>query len=124
MVDVDSIYGPSNYMRASDLPPRPVAYLIEDVEVRTFDGVQKLVLTFRGERKRLVLNKTNAAALAALYGRDSELWKGKEVTLVKRLVAASDGQQVMAIRVVRPGSGVGGGEGVHVREEPAGGKIS
>ncbi|BBE42404.1 hypothetical protein [Conexivisphaera calida] len=104
MVDVDSIYGPSNYMRASDLPPKPVTYVIEDVEVRVFDGVQKLVLTFKGERKRLILNKTNAAALAALYGRDSELWKGKEVTLVKRLITTSDGQQVMSIRVVRPGA--------------------
>ncbi|MGC8970430.1 MAG: hypothetical protein ACP5LG_07780, partial [Conexivisphaera sp.] len=43
MVDVDSIYGPSSYLRASDLPPRPVTYVIEDVEVRVFDGVQKPV---------------------------------------------------------------------------------
>ncbi|MGC9190127.1 MAG: hypothetical protein ACP5GG_05365 [Conexivisphaera sp.] len=115
MVDVDSIYGPSSYLRASDLPPKPVAYVIEGVEVRIFDGVQKLVLSFKGERKRLILNKTNAAILAAMYGRDTELWKGKEVTLVKRLITTSDGQQAMAIRVVRPGSG---GEGGNGREEP------
>jgi F0F1-type ATP synthase alpha subunit len=75
------------------------------VEVRTFDGVQKLVLSFKGERKRLILNKTNAAALATMFGRDSDLWKGKEVTLVKRLIMTSNGQQVMSIRIVRPGSG-------------------
>ncbi|MGC8614113.1 MAG: hypothetical protein ACP5L2_07775 [Conexivisphaera sp.] len=111
MVDVDSIYGPSGYLRASDLPPKPVAYVIEGVEVRTFDGVQKLVLSFKGERKRLILNKTNAAALATMFGRDSDLWKGKEVTLVKRLIMTSNGQQVMSIRIVRPGSGGDRGEG-------------
>ncbi|MGC9177629.1 MAG: hypothetical protein ACP5G6_04320, partial [Conexivisphaera sp.] len=59
------------------------------------------MLVFRGERKRLVLNKTNAVVLAAMYDRDSELWKGKEITLMKRLITTSDGQLAM-IRIVRP----------------------
>ncbi|MGC8696516.1 MAG: hypothetical protein ACP5UD_08955 [Conexivisphaera sp.] len=37
------------------------------------------------------------------------------MALVKRPITASDGQQAMAIRVVRPGSGNDGGNG---REEP------
>lgn len=104
MVDVDSIYGPSNYLRASDLPPKPVTYTIEGVDVRTFDGAQKLVLIFRDERKALILNKTNASILAGMFGRETELWKGREVTLAKRLITTSDGRQVMGIRVLRPGA--------------------
>jgi len=103
MVDVDAVYGPSKYLKAADLPPRPVTYTIERAEVRTFDSGPKVVVFFRETDKPFILNKINANIVKSLYGRDTDAWVGKQLTLAKRLIQTSDNQQVMSIRVLLPG---------------------
>jgi len=50
----------------------------------TFEQGRKEIvrgLVFTGKTKKLVLNKTNARALARAYGRDMAAWKGKRIQL-------------------------------------------
>jgi len=61
----------------------------------------KLVLYFAGKEKGLVLNKTNANNIAAIYGTDTDGWVGKSVVLVEALVDFQ-GRSVPAIRVRGP----------------------
>ena len=39
------------------------------------------VIRFKGAKKRLVLNKTNGATIAALYGTDTRAWVGKRIAI-------------------------------------------
>jgi len=103
MVDVDAVYGPSKYLKAADLPPRPVTYMVDHVEIRTFDVGPKIVVFFKEIDKPFILNKINANILKSMYGRDTDAWAGKQITLAKRLIQTSDGQQVMSVRVLLPG---------------------
>jgi len=42
---------------------------------------KKPIIWFEGREKGLVLNKTNAKAIAGLYGNDTEQWIGKRITI-------------------------------------------
>ena len=64
---------PSRYLKAVDLAGRQPAVVIRIVEARAMrvEGgkpVTKLVVHFVGKQKGLVLNKTNAIAIAELLG--------------------------------------------------------
>ena len=54
-----------------------------------------------GQDKALVLNKTNAKAIAALYGKKVSAWTGKRIVLVPAMVDFK-GDTVEAIRVKAP----------------------
>ena len=105
MVNIEDVYGPSEYLKALDLPPKPMKYVIEDVYTRTFYqqgvSVTKVVLALRGEKKQLIVNKTNAGILSGMFGRETDGWKGKEVTVAKQLIKASDGAEVFSVVVQR-----------------------
>ncbi len=58
----------------------------------------KPVLYFDGGRKGLVLNKTNAQAIAEDYGDDTEAWTGREIVLFIQKVTFQ-GKLTPAIRV-------------------------
>ncbi len=91
---------PSNYLKAVDLDNRTVKVVIDKV---VFEEIgqnrdNKPILTFAGAKKGLVLNKTNALAIAATYGEEMEGWTGKEIELFSQMVPFQ-GQNVPAIRV-------------------------
>ena len=77
---------PSKWLRASDLT-KPVAVTVESVTAEKFrqpDGAEvfKPVVSFEGKRLRLIANKTQALALAALAGSERfEDWVGCRVKL-------------------------------------------
>ncbi|MCL4339983.1 MAG: hypothetical protein JRN37_07980 [Nitrososphaerota archaeon] len=105
MVNIEDVYGQSEYLKAQDLPPKPVKYVIEDVYVRTFyqQGVSttKVVLKLRGEKRSFIVNRTNAGILSGMFGRETDGWKGKEITVAKQLIRASDGAEVFSVVVQR-----------------------
>lgn len=68
---------------------KPVVYFRE-MEKRKAQG--------KGENKRLVLNKTNANAVAKLYGYETEKWQGKPITLYPATCQAF-GQVVDCVRI-------------------------
>ena len=70
-----------NYLKAADIP-QPVIYTMATDGKETMpDKSIKDVLRFQGEKRGLVLNKTNATAIAELYGDDSVGWPGKLIEL-------------------------------------------
>ncbi len=77
----------SKYLRWFDIAERKeVTVEIEGVTVEelTLPGGAKdnrPVMRFKGAKKPLVLNKTNANAIAELHGVIPSKWKGKPITL-------------------------------------------
>lgn len=77
---------PSEYVGAHDLNGRDYTVTMASVTVQELmmqGGVKdkKPVVTFSDAKKKLILNKTNARTVAALYGNDTEAWKGQKITL-------------------------------------------
>lgn len=73
----------SRFVSAGDLRGQEVELVISDVAIEDIDhdGTAKPVIKFEGHRKSLVLNKTNAKAIAKLHGDVMDEWVGKTVTL-------------------------------------------
>ena len=78
-------YFPTGFIDESDLP-KDATVTIASVAMETLtrpggNKEDKLVMTFEGAKKKLVLNKTNAIRVARLYGNDTDDWRGKTITL-------------------------------------------
>jgi hypothetical protein len=76
-----------DYLKAADLQ-RPVRVTIREVAIKVFKDQQtqeeqrKIVLGFVGAKKEMVLNKTQAKAIAAAVGTDTiDEWAGKAIIL-------------------------------------------
>lgn len=69
-------------------------------ELRSQDGTtaKKPVLFFTRGKKGMVLNKTNAKEIAALFGNDTDGWVGKKIELFATKITAF-GKEMDAIRV-------------------------
>ena len=86
MLNVKDIY-PSKWLSATDIT-RPIIVTITACtleEVRDPRGAgtsRKLCLTFARASKRMLLNKTQATALAEYLGPDADLWPGHAVQLL------------------------------------------
>jgi hypothetical protein len=72
---------PSRFLKAADLQGRQVAATIESYAMEEIGDEKKLVITFVGKNKTLVLNKTNGGVIAGRYGDDCATWVGKQVVL-------------------------------------------
>lgn len=92
---------PSEFLRAADLQDRTVAVTMEKIEMRDIGGDHKPVLFFQGKERGLVLNKTNANTISAVYGDESDNWSGQPLMLFPCMVDFQ-GRQVQAIRVRVP----------------------
>ncbi len=93
---------PSKYLKAADLAGQDRTVTIRAcVQEELGQGSEmevKPVLYFDGGQKGLVLNKTNAQAIAEDYGDDTETWVGREIVLLVREVDFK-GKLTPAIRV-------------------------
>jgi hypothetical protein len=92
---------PSNFLQASDFSNGERTLIIAQFEQKDVGGQRRNLLKFRGTNKCLILNKTNARAIAKAYGPDSQNWIGKAVTLFQAQVDFR-GDLVPAIRVKIP----------------------
>jgi hypothetical protein len=77
---------PSDYVAAADLKGKDVTVTIDRVEkneLQMAGGKKEIkpVLYFTNAKKKLVLNKTNAKAIARLHGSVAENWAGKQIVL-------------------------------------------
>lgn len=104
MPDVRTMFDKA-YLYAFDLQGRDVTVTIEKVTGGTLTGTggqkaKKPVLFFKGAKKGLALNITNAKTIAAMYGGSfkSEDWIGKRITLYPTTTQFG-GQTVECIRV-------------------------
>jgi hypothetical protein len=77
---------PSKYFKAADLGGKPITVAIKAAAVEGLKNMQggtedKLVLSFVGQQKALVVNRTNYDAIAELYGDETDNWSGKRIEL-------------------------------------------
>ena len=70
----------SNYLRAADLAG-DTKLTIASVEIMEFEGKEKFVLAFKGEKRGLVLNVTNGNVCQEMFGDDTKAWIGGTVVL-------------------------------------------
>lgn len=96
-MDIGQVFG-GDSLKAADLNGSEPTVVIQNVEMKKFDNGNKLVISFRGKKKSLVCNKTNANRIAYAYGTNTENWIGQEITLFTDLVDFQ-GNTVEAIRV-------------------------
>jgi len=94
---IDQLY-PSKFMRCADLNGRPMHVTIAGIKREDVGGEQKVVLSFANGEKSLILNKTNARAIAKTLGDETRAWAGKDIVLVPTQVDFR-GDLVDAIRV-------------------------
>jgi hypothetical protein len=101
MADVNQIYQ-GEFLRAQQLKGQARRAMIEAAVVEMLGqgekSAQKIVLKLAKVKPRLPLNKTNAQAIAAAYGPQTENWIGREIELRPEKVMFS-GALVDAIRV-------------------------
>ena len=99
-----TIMFPSKYICAADLDGKTATVTIEAVKpemMRMKDNTQqkKYIVYFVGKEKALVLNKTNAYAIAeALHEKDAAKWVGCKVSIYPTTCSAF-GATVDCIRV-------------------------
>jgi hypothetical protein len=77
---------PSRYIKCADLLGKLVTKTIKKVAIDTLVRVggakeKKPVIWFSDTEKMLVLNKTNCRAIIELYGKETNDWIGKKITL-------------------------------------------
>jgi hypothetical protein len=93
---------PSKYVKAADLEGRTVTLTIRGLTVEEMGhGSEKErvpVLYFEVTKKGLVLNRTNAVIIAALYGDETDNWVGQRISIYPTKVRAF-GAMKDAIRV-------------------------
>ncbi|HWE19657.1 MAG TPA: hypothetical protein VG758_21150 [Hyphomicrobiaceae bacterium] len=94
---------PSDYLRAADLEGKELTLTIRNVAMEEVgaDRENKPVLYFEGQDKGIILNKTNAATIAELYGDDTDEWPGEAITLFSAMVTYQ-GKTMPGLRVKMP----------------------
>jgi len=85
MATIDQLF-PGEYVKAGEFNGKPVTLTIKEVARKPIsDGLggeePAVVATFEDTEKKLILNKTNAVCLRAMFGEDSDEWAGHAVTL-------------------------------------------
>ena len=91
---------PSDYIRSSDLNGREVRVVIKKVKIEEVgrEKEERPVIYFEGKEKGMVLNKTNANAIATAFGDDTDDWTGGEVILYVAMTEYQ-GKSIEGLRV-------------------------
>jgi hypothetical protein len=92
---------PSAYIKAEDLDDKNHCLIMDRVKVEEVGDDTKPVLYFRGAKKGLALNVTNAKTIAAAYGEETDDWMGQELILFPT-VTEFQGRTTPCIRVRAP----------------------
>ncbi len=83
-MDFDKLF-PGRFLKAADLNSKDVTLTISAVVVDELIGDKgteiKGLLSFAGKKKQLVLNKTNGLCLKQMFGRETDAWVGKRITV-------------------------------------------
>ena len=99
-----SLMFPSEYLKSAQFQGKDVTMTIESVALEELEGMTgkklKGIVKFRERPLKWVLNRTNASALVAMFGRETDSWVGKRVTLWPApFTDPQTGEPMTAIRV-------------------------
>ena len=102
MTDINRAF-PSKYLKASDLGDQAPTVTIQRVASELVGGKDtRLIAYFHGKQKGLVLNKTNAKAIAAIADSpETDDWEGTTVQLYVTQIEFQ-GEMTDAVRVRVP----------------------
>ena len=94
----------SKYLKASDLGGKRPTVIIEAVGKVEFDDDDKgkhvrPALKFKDKDKQLVLNPTNTEEIIRAFGRESEDWIGKSISLSTKFYKAFDREGIVVTAV-------------------------
>ena len=89
---------PSKYLKAGDLNGKSVKVIVDRITKEKMGEDNKLVIYFTGKEKGMVLNKSNAQMIAAVYSPETDGWVGKEIRLYAGKVNFN-GQMVDSLKV-------------------------
>lgn len=104
-MDINSLF-PSNFLKAADLEGQARRVTIASCAPELLgQGETKPVLRFAGIPRGLVLNRTNAAVLAAAFGTETTAWAGQPVELYPDMTMFQ-GRATPCIRVRTAGAAV------------------
>lgn len=94
---------PTKYLKASDLGGNVAKVQIAHVDSEQIgkDKDRRLVLYFRGKQKGMVLNKTNARAIADVFGDETDNWTGGDIEVFSMKVEYQ-GRMVDGLRIRIP----------------------
>lgn len=99
-MDFDRLF-PNRFLKAGEFQRRDVTLTIARVQLEELEGAKgkenKAIIAFRETPKQLVLNKTNGLSIKAMFGRETDNWVGKRVTLYPAEIKFEDSD--LAIRV-------------------------
>jgi hypothetical protein len=75
---------PDRWLKGDDIPEEGQYFRVMDVTAEEIGEKKemKLILQFRESPKELILNKTNAKRLEALFGHDPNGWIDKRIKIV------------------------------------------
>lgn len=95
---------PGRFIKAGEMHGKPVTLTIERIyleELEKEDGTTKpqAIVIFREIKREWALNRTNASALRAMWGDDTDAWLGKRVTLFPEPDTSGLSESGVAIRV-------------------------
>lgn len=100
---------PSKWLKADDVPGK-VRVTINHVSMEDVGDDHKPVVWFNEYQKGVVLNKTNAGNISALYGPDTDAWIGKPMDLTTAWVDFQ-GRSTKSLRLYAPESFASGTQG-------------
>ena len=105
MVDINQFFSSGKYLKSADIT-QPTLFEIAGTRVHSFkndDGSEdsKLICSFVGSEKEMVLNKTNSSMIAYAYGSDTDGWLGAKVILCVKPVEFK-GSVVDGLRIELP----------------------
>lgn len=88
---------PSKYVKSADLNGKTVTLTIAKLVIEEMghgaEKERKPVLYFQKATKGLVLNRTNAMTVVALYGDESDDWVGKRISIYPTRIRAFGAMQ-------------------------------
>ena len=100
-MNIDDIF-PSKYLKAADLQGKSYTMTISSIDFEDFnEGERKPIIYFREAEKGMVLNKTNAYSISAIYGSDTDAWMGQSIEVFSMKVNFQ-GEMKDALRVKAP----------------------
>ena len=94
---------PSKFLKSGDIPDDAdliltIKEVVQESVGQGEEAENKPIVYFTEQEKGLVLNKTNANAIAGMYGPETDGWAGKRIALFATEVDFA-GKQTLALRV-------------------------